>query len=127
MKKTVIVDVVVVNSVMGLKGPRGGKGVKGVGIEGWDSCYQARDQSGWGFASMSKTLDLQVSWGFPSFPSFDKGFWLMIDYVYANKTRFCVQVKNKPCVEYFIIIHLISWNCFHGMRDVNLVSLSLQK
>jgi hypothetical protein len=32
MKKTVIVDVVVVNTVMGLKG---GKGVNGVRIKGW--------------------------------------------------------------------------------------------
>jgi hypothetical protein len=32
MKKAVIVDVIVVNSVMGL---RGGKGVKGARVKGW--------------------------------------------------------------------------------------------
>jgi hypothetical protein len=35
MKKTMIADVIVVNSVMGL---RGWEGVKGVGIKGWGSC-----------------------------------------------------------------------------------------
>jgi hypothetical protein len=61
-KKTVIFDVVVVNSVLGLKG---WEGVKRVGIKGWGRCYQARDQSGWGFATMSKTPDFQVKLGLP--------------------------------------------------------------
>ncbi len=32
-------------------------------VKGWGSCYQARDQRGWEFATMSKKLALQVSWG----------------------------------------------------------------
>jgi hypothetical protein len=59
-KKTVMIDVVVVNNVIGLKGWERGEGVR---IKGWGSCYQARDQSGWGFATMSKTSAFQVSWG----------------------------------------------------------------
>jgi hypothetical protein len=35
--------------------------VKGVRVKGRGSCYQARDLSGWGFATMSKILALQVS------------------------------------------------------------------
>jgi hypothetical protein len=60
-KMTVIVDVVVVNSVMWAEGV--GRGVKGVRVKGWGSCYQAGDQSGWEFATMSKKLALQVSRG----------------------------------------------------------------
>ncbi len=60
LKKTKIVDVVVV--IQCSVGWRGGKGVKGVRVKGWSSCYQARDQSGWGFATKSKTLAFQVSW-----------------------------------------------------------------
>jgi hypothetical protein len=32
--------------------------VKGVGVKGWGSCYQAGDQSGWEFATMSKARNL---------------------------------------------------------------------
>jgi hypothetical protein len=60
MKKTVIVDVVIGNSVMWAEG--GGKGVKGE-VKGWGSCYQTGDQSGWEFATVSKKLALQVSRG----------------------------------------------------------------
>jgi hypothetical protein len=30
------------------------------------------------------------------------------------KQDFCVQVKNKPCVEYTVIMRLISWIHSHG-------------
>jgi hypothetical protein len=56
-----IVDVVVVNSIMLAEG--GGEGVKGARVKGWGSSYQARDQSGWEFAPMSKNLVFQVSRG----------------------------------------------------------------
>jgi hypothetical protein len=54
-KKTMIVDVIIVNSVMWAEGWERGE---------WGSCYQTGDQSGWEFATMSKKLALQVSWGF---------------------------------------------------------------
>jgi hypothetical protein len=58
MKKAVIADVVIVDSVMGLRGwmVEGGKNQR-VG-------QLLTDQSGWGLATMGKTLALQVSWGF---------------------------------------------------------------
>jgi hypothetical protein len=43
MKKTVIVDIVIVNNVMGLKGWERGEGAR---ITGWGSCFQTRDQTG---------------------------------------------------------------------------------
>jgi hypothetical protein len=67
MKKTVIVDVVITHNV----GQRGGKGVRGNRKLRVGSCYQARDQSGWGFATMSKTSAFQVSGNF--FYHFHKG------------------------------------------------------
>jgi hypothetical protein len=60
-KKPEIVDVVIVNSVMWAKGV--GKGLKEVRVKGWGSYYQARDRSGWEFATMSRILALQVSQG----------------------------------------------------------------
>jgi hypothetical protein len=42
--------------------------VKGVRVKGWGSCYQTRDQVGWGFATMRKILAFQVSWGSFLFP-----------------------------------------------------------
>jgi hypothetical protein len=71
MKKTMIVDVVVVN-VMCNVGLGGGKWVKGARVKGWGRCYQAGNQSGWEFATMSKKLALQVSRGFFYFSC--KGF-----------------------------------------------------
>ncbi len=66
MKKTVIVDVVFVNSVMWAEGQgwERGKGVKGVKTKGWGSCYQTGNQGGWKFVTTSKKLALQVSRGF---------------------------------------------------------------
>jgi hypothetical protein len=55
-----IVDVVVVNSVMWAKGWERGERAR---VKGWGSCYQTGDQSGWEFATMSKKLAFQVSWG----------------------------------------------------------------
>ncbi len=57
---TVIVDVVIVNSVMWAE--RWDR-VKGAKAEGWGSCYQIGDWSGWEFATISKKLTLQVRWG----------------------------------------------------------------
>jgi hypothetical protein len=60
-KKTVIVDVVIVDSVMWAEGwERGERGKS----QGWSSCYQTGDQGGWKFVTMSKKLALQVSRGF---------------------------------------------------------------
>jgi hypothetical protein len=67
MKKTVIVDVVFVNNVMGNEGwERGesGEKVKGVKAKGWGSCCQTADQGGWEFVTTSKKLALQVSGDF---------------------------------------------------------------
>ncbi len=60
MKKTLVVDIVLVNSV---RWAEGGKGVKGAKAKGWDSCYQTRDGSGWEFITTIKKLALQVSRG----------------------------------------------------------------
>ncbi len=60
-KKTGIVDVVIVISVMWAKG--WGRGVRGKS-QRVGSSYLARDQSGWGFATMSKKLAFQVSRSF---------------------------------------------------------------
>jgi hypothetical protein len=50
-----------------------GKGVKRIRVNGWGSWYQAGDQSGWEFATMSKKLALQVSQGLLFFcKGFDK-------------------------------------------------------
>ncbi len=59
-KKTGFVDVVIVNSVILAEGWERGEGAK---AKVWGSCYQTGDQSGWEFATMSKKLALQVSWG----------------------------------------------------------------
>jgi hypothetical protein len=69
-EETEIVDVIVI--ILYNVKRRGGKEVKGIGIKGWGSCYQARDQSGSGLATMSKTHAFQVNMGFLSF--FHKGF-----------------------------------------------------
>jgi hypothetical protein len=55
-KKTMIVDVVIVNSKMGLKVWERGEGSQNQGV---GSCYQTRDQSVWRFATMSKTSDFK--------------------------------------------------------------------
>jgi hypothetical protein len=60
-KKTEIVDVAIVNSVIWAEG--WGRGERGKS-QGVGSSYQTRDQSGWEFATMSKKLAIQVSWGF---------------------------------------------------------------
>jgi hypothetical protein len=72
----VIVDVIIVNSVMGLKGWGRGEGSQNQEV---GSCYQTRNQSGWGFATMSKTSDFQVSLGFFLFLPFHKGVFLIDD------------------------------------------------
>jgi hypothetical protein len=88
--ETEIVDVVVVIKCNVNRGS--GKEVKGVGIKGWGSCYHARDQSGWGFATMSKTLAFQVSMGF--FSSFSQGVWLIINCVLCKyKQDFVCRLK----------------------------------
>jgi hypothetical protein len=56
IKKTEIVDVVVV--IYGLKGVGGGERI--LESKGESSWFQARDLSGWGFATMSKTSVFQV-------------------------------------------------------------------
>jgi hypothetical protein len=63
MKKTEIVDVIVVKKAMWAEGGGGGEGVKGARVKGWGSSYQIRDQSGWEFATMSRKLAFQVSRG----------------------------------------------------------------
>jgi hypothetical protein len=60
MKKTVIVDVIIVNSVMWAEEV---ERVKGARVKGWGSFWQAGDQSGWEFATMSRKLALQESRG----------------------------------------------------------------
>jgi hypothetical protein len=64
IKKTKIVDVVVV--IVRAKGVGGGEG--GLESKGEGSWFQARDQSGWEFATMSKTSAFQVG-GFFLFPT----------------------------------------------------------
>jgi hypothetical protein len=64
MKNTVIVDVVIVNSVMWAEGWERGERDKSQGV---GHCYQTGYRSGWEFATMSKKLALQVSWGSLSF------------------------------------------------------------
>jgi hypothetical protein len=117
MKKNMIVDVVIVNSVMGVKGWERGEESQNqeVGI-----CYQTGNQNGWGFATMSKTLDFQVSLGFVLFFLFTKGLSrLTIDCMLCKYImRFCVQVKNKLCVECTVIMRLISWNHSRGSETV---------
>jgi hypothetical protein len=34
-----------------------------------------------------------------------------------------VQVKNKPCVEYTVIMHLISWIHSRGSETTNFISV----
>jgi hypothetical protein len=52
-KKTVIVDVIFVNSVIGTEGWERGEWVK---AKGWGSYYQTGDQGGWEFVTTSKKL-----------------------------------------------------------------------
>jgi hypothetical protein len=59
-KKTVIVDVVIVNSVMWAEG---WERVERGKSRGWGSCYQTGDRSGLEFVTTSKKLALQVSRG----------------------------------------------------------------
>ncbi len=49
-----IVDVVIVNNVTWAE--EVGKGVKGARVKVWGSYYQARDQNGWEFTTVSKKL-----------------------------------------------------------------------
>jgi hypothetical protein len=68
MKKTVIVEFVLVNCRMGAEGwERGERGKN----QGRGSCYQTGDQGGWEFATTSKKLALQISRG-SSLKGFDK-------------------------------------------------------
>ncbi len=82
-----------------------------MGLEGKSegSWFQARDLSGWRFATMSKTSVFQVS-GFFSFSL--RGYaqvLLVICVVVLNKKKaLCVQVKNKPCVTY-TVMSFIPW------------------
>jgi hypothetical protein len=79
-----IVDVTIVNSVVVLKGWERGEESQNQGV---DSCYQTRDQIGWGFTTMSKTPDFQERLGFFLFFLFTKGLsQLMID---------CMSCKYK--------------------------------
>jgi hypothetical protein len=90
--------------------------VKGVKAKGWDSCYQKRDQGVWEFITTNKKLDLQVSKvGLLCWCTWvPKEIACILckyhDACLVNTHKiFCVQVKNKPCVEYISIMHFISW------------------
>jgi hypothetical protein len=87
MKKTVIVDVVIVNSVMWAEGWQRGKRGKS---QGWGSCYQTGDQGGWEFVTTSKKLALQVSKGLLLFRYHEDG---------SKKLNACNQVYL--CMVYF--------------------------
>jgi hypothetical protein len=91
--------------------------VEGARAKGWGSCYQTGDQSGWEFATMSKKLALQVSWGFLFFC---KGFNKTACTLCKYKLDSCVQVKTKPCVECTIIMLFISWNLSRGSETKTL-------
>jgi hypothetical protein len=69
-KKTVTVDVVVVNCVMGLKGWEKGKGGKKQGV---GQLLPGKGPEWIGIATTSKASDLQVSRGFLFFLPFHKG------------------------------------------------------
>ncbi len=62
-----IVDVVIVNIVMGLIGWERGEGGQNQGV---GQLLPGKGPEWMGTRHMSKTPDLQVSWGFPSFPFF---------------------------------------------------------
>jgi hypothetical protein len=76
---------------------------------------------------MSKTLALQVSWGFLLILQGVRltvvftlcKYRLIVHCVNINEV-FSVQVKNKPCVECILIMRLISWN--HTCGSETLVS-----
>jgi hypothetical protein len=110
----VIVDVVIVNSVM--LAEMAGNGVKGAWVKGWGSCYQAMDQSGGEFATMSKILALQVSQGSLLFMHGVRliisctlcRYRLIVHHVNINKIPVC-RLKIYLFVECIIIMRLISW------------------
>jgi hypothetical protein len=63
-------------------------------------------------------VGLPIKWGFP-FTFNARGYAQIIDYVlrkYKDKI-FCVQVKNKPCVDN-IIMRLIPWKCPRGSKTL---------
>jgi hypothetical protein len=43
---------------------------------------------------------------------------------YVNKNEFCVQVKNKSCVDCTVIMHLIPWKCSRG-SETTMIALNL--
>ncbi len=80
----------------------------GLESKGEGSWFQARELSGWGFATMSKTLPSKWVFSFST-----RGYaqlLLIICVVVKNKNKktLCVQVKNKPCVIY-TVMRLIPW------------------
>jgi hypothetical protein len=90
-KKTVIVDVVIVDSVMWAEGwERGERGKS----QGWGRCYQTGDQGGWEFVTVNKKLALQVSKGF--LIVFARGvIKLLVHYVDIEYPNICVLCKYK--------------------------------
>ncbi len=98
-------------------GLRGGKGVKVVKTKGWGSCCQTGNQGGGKFVTMSKKLALQVSRGSLLFLQGVERDCLYIVWILniLNKQEFCVQVKNKPRVEYNVIN---SWIHSRGSETV---------
>jgi hypothetical protein len=105
----------------------GEKGVKGVKAKGCGSCYQTREQGGWGFVTTSKKLALQVSnaggyivdAGGSDFFRNCCTFYKYRDTYPVNINKiFCVQVKNKPCVKYIVIIRLIPWIRSRGSETI---------
>jgi hypothetical protein len=99
-----------------------------VGLEskGEGSWFQARDLSGCGFATMSKTSVFQVSGFFPLAQGDYAQVLLIICVVVQNKKRVLyVQVKNKPCMIY-TVMRLIPWKQTRGSKTVESRSLLTQ-
>jgi hypothetical protein len=95
--------------------------------KGWGSCSQTWDHGRWGFVTTSRNLALQVSnarllgWNrgssfFGNYCTFCK-CWDTCP-VNTKNEIFCVQVKNKPCVKYIIVMHLIPWIRSHGSETL---------
>ncbi len=89
--------------------------------KGEGSSFQARDLSGWEFATMSKTSVFQLSGVFPFYSTRGYARLLIICVEYKDGI-FCAQDKNIPCVVY-TVMRLILWKHSHG-REAIVLSIS---